>query len=218
MDATKRPGDPAATRRPGGGTRARSSTTPPAGAGAGATGTSATAPPGRVRAAVTGLVQGFALLASGLLAGTFAYGAVNVVPSFNAVPLDVRLTFHAAMMRMNEPVMRTAMALAIIGALALAVMSRGAPRLLAAGSAVLGVSSLLITLLGNVPLHQDIKRWAAAGAAPAGHEQVLRQWETFHGFRTATGLAAFLLIITVAVLARRTRAGADIPRWQNRSP
>ncbi|MFC6079652.1 DUF1772 domain-containing protein [Sphaerisporangium aureirubrum] len=161
------------------------------------------APPARVRAGVTGLFQGFALLTTGLLAGTFAYGAVNIVPAFNAVPLEVRLTFHSAMMRLNEPVMRTAMALAIISSLGLALASRGLPRLLPAGAAVLGLGSLLITLLGNVPLHQDIKRWAATGSAPPGHQEILRQWDTFHAMRTATGLAAFLLIIVAAVVLHR---------------
>ena len=53
------------------------------------------------------VVGALALLFTGLLAGAFGYGAVNVVQTFKAVPLDVRLTFHTAMMKMNGPVMQT---------------------------------------------------------------------------------------------------------------
>jgi uncharacterized membrane protein len=143
-------------------------------------------------------VQGFALLAAGLLAGAFAYGAANIVPTFAAVPLDVRLTFHTAMMKVNEPVMQTAMALAIISSLTLAVVSRGLPRLLAAGGSMLEVTSLLVTVFGNVPLHREIRQWAAS-SAPAGYQEILQRWETFHTIRTVAALAAFLLIVIVVV-------------------
>ncbi|MFB4284152.1 MULTISPECIES: DUF1772 domain-containing protein [unclassified Nonomuraea] len=160
-------------------------------------------------------VQGIALLATGLLAGAFGYGAANVVPTFNAVPLEVRLTFHTAMMKVNEPVMQSAMALAILSSFTLAVMSRGLPRRLAAGAGVLALTSLLVTVFGNIPLHADIREWAAT-TAPAGYAEILRQWETFHTIRTLTGLAAFASLIILAVFAppaRRARtASPGAPR------
>jgi hypothetical protein len=77
------------------------------------------------------IVRAVALLSTGPLAGAFGYGAVNVAQTFKAVPLDVRLTFHTALMKMNGPVMQTTMALAMISALVLAILVRNAPRLLA---------------------------------------------------------------------------------------
>ncbi|WP_327393124.1 hypothetical protein OG533_30945 [Streptomyces sp. NBC_01186] len=55
------------------------------------------------------LVQGLALMSTGALAGAFGYGAANLVPTFNAVPLDMRLSFHAQLMQMNGVTMHGAM-------------------------------------------------------------------------------------------------------------
>ncbi|MEU4406459.1 DUF1772 domain-containing protein [Streptosporangium sp. NPDC023963] len=147
-------------------------------------------------------VHGAALLATGLLAGAFGYGAANVVPTFGTVPLDVRLTFHTAMMEVNEPIMQSAMALAILTSFGLAVVCHGLPRRLALGAGALTVASLLVTVFGNIPLHAHIRRWAAAASAPAGHTEILQRWELFHTIRTLTALSAFALIISIAVLAR----------------
>ncbi len=146
-----------------------------------------------------GYIHGAALLATGLLAGAFGYGAANVVPTFRAVPPDVRLTFHTTLMNVNAPIMQSAMALAILTTFGLATARR--PRLpsLAAGALVL--ASLLITLFGNVPLHSQFRRWAA-GSVPAGYAEVFQRWELFHTLRTLTALAAFTLIVIAAVVAR----------------
>ncbi|MEV5413475.1 DUF1772 domain-containing protein [Thermopolyspora sp. NPDC052614] len=144
-------------------------------------------------------IQGAALLATGLLAGAFGYGAANVVPTFRAVPTDVRLTFHTTLMNVNAPIMQGAMALAILTTFGLAIARR--PRLpsLAAGALVL--TSLLITLFGNVPLHPRFREWAA-DSAPADYAELFQRWELFHALRTLTALAAFALIVIAAVVAR----------------
>ena len=59
-------------------------------------------------------VKAFTLLSTGLLAGAFGYGSVNVAYAFRIVPLDVRLTFHTALMQVNGVVMQTLMAMVII--------------------------------------------------------------------------------------------------------
>jgi uncharacterized membrane protein len=146
-------------------------------------------------------VQAAALLAAGLLAGAFGYGAANVVPTFGAVPLDVRLTFHTAMMKVNEPVMQSAMALAILSSFGLALVSRGLARRLATGAGALMLTSLLVTVFGNVPLHAHIRQWAATSVAD-GYAEILQRWEIFHTIRTLTALTAFVLIIIIAVSTR----------------
>ncbi|MCG5214663.1 DUF1772 domain-containing protein [Streptosporangium sp. KLBMP 9127] len=145
------------------------------------------------------LVTALALLSTGLLAGAFGYGAVNVATTFNAVPLDVRLTFHSALMRMNGPVMQTIMALAALSSLALALLTR---RYLAGVASVLAVLSFLITRFGNVPINGQIKVWAV-GTAPADHAEILQRWETFNVVRTLTAFVAFVLIITLTVRPQR---------------
>ncbi|MGO1051422.1 anthrone oxygenase family protein [Crossiella sp. CA198] len=142
-----------------------------------------------------------ALLSGGLLAGAFGYGAVNVATTFNAVPLEVRLTFHSALMQMNGPVMQTTMAAAALSALALAVLCRGLPRVVGALAGLLVVGSFLVTRFGNVPINGQIKVWAVSGP-PAGYAELLSQWETFNVVRTVAAVLAFALIGWLVVSRR----------------
>ncbi|MEV4493460.1 anthrone oxygenase family protein [Micromonospora coxensis] len=147
-------------------------------------------------------VRGLALLFTGLLAGAFGYGAVNVVQTFKAVPLDVRLTFHTALMRMNGPVIQSTMALAFLSSLVLAVLARGAARRVAASASVLVAVSFLVTRLGNVPINGRIKVWAVSGAPP-DHAAILRRWELFNDIRTVAALVAFLLLLALVTAPLR---------------
>jgi uncharacterized membrane protein len=149
-------------------------------------------------------VTGLALLSTGLLAGAFGYGAVNVQTTFNAVPLDVRLTFHSALMHMNGLVMQTTMALAALSCLALALLARSGQRYLAATAGVLAVASFLITRLGNVPINGQIKVWAVT-TPPPDYASILQRWEMLNVARTTTALAAFMLIIVLTVRANPAR-------------
>ncbi|MEU4701551.1 hypothetical protein [Nonomuraea dietziae] len=63
-----------------------------------------------------------------LLASAFGYDAANVIPTLGAVPLDVRPTFHTMMIKANEPVMRSAVALAILTPVAAGRGSRRSAR------------------------------------------------------------------------------------------
>ncbi|MGW5863806.1 anthrone oxygenase family protein [Streptomyces sp. NPDC055239] len=146
----------------------------------------------------TRVVQGLALLSTGALAGAFGYGAANLVPTFNSVPLDMRLSFHTQLMQMNGITMQGAMGISALSTLALATMTRGASRRLATGAGILVVASFLITRLGNVPINGRIKRWAAT-SAPADHAQILDRWEAFNYARTGTAFAAFALLIFLSL-------------------
>lgn len=144
------------------------------------------------------LLLGLALLATGLLAGAFGYGAANLVPTFNAVPLDMRLSFHAELMKMNGITMQAAMAVSTLSSLTLAALTHGRARLIAATAAVLTLASFLITRLGNVPINGRIKRWALT-TPPADHAEILQRWELFNNLRTLTALTAFALLITLTL-------------------
>lgn len=144
------------------------------------------------------LLQGLALLATGLLTGAFGYGAANLVPTFNAVPLDMRLSFHAELMKMNGITVQGAMVVSTLTSLALVVLTRGRARLLAGAAALLTLGSFLITRLGNVPINGRIKEWAVT-SAPADHAEILARWELFNNLRTLTALAAFVLLIVLCL-------------------
>jgi uncharacterized membrane protein len=155
------------------------------------------------------LVLGLALLSTGVLAGAFGYGAANLVPTFNAVPLDMRLSFHSQLMQMNGITMQGAMGMSALSALALAAMTHGASRRLAGGAGLLAVASFLITRLGNVPINGRIKSWAAT-TAPADHAEILARWETFNYARTGAAFVAFALLILLSLLPlRRSRSAQD---------
>ncbi|BDT95682.1 DUF1772 domain-containing protein [Nocardia sputorum] len=145
------------------------------------------------------LARAFALLPAGLLAGAFGYGAVNVLYAFRRVPLDVRFTFHTALMSVNGVVMQSLMGLTILSTLVLAIRSTGRSRMLAATASVLAVAAFLITRLGNVPINQKIKVWAISGP-PADYAEILGRWEAFHFARTACALVAFLLVVATTLL------------------
>ncbi|MEU9318236.1 DUF1772 domain-containing protein [Streptomyces sp. NPDC048295] len=155
----------------------------------------------------TRLFLGLALLSTGLLAGAFGYGAANLVPTFNSVPLDMRLDFHTELMKRNGITMQAAMAVSALSALGLAVLTRGRPRILAATAGLLTVASFLITRFGNVPINGRIKQWAATGP-PADHTKVLHRWVLFNDARTCTAVAAFAILICVA-LRRADRRAAE---------
>ncbi|MFE5401240.1 anthrone oxygenase family protein [Streptomyces sp. NPDC056580] len=140
------------------------------------------------------VTKAIAVTATGLLAGAFGYGAVNLGPTFWSVPLETRLSFHAELMKMNSPVMLTAMGTATAGSLALALQTRGRERLLAAGATALTATSFLVTRFGNVPINARIKTWAVT-SAPADHVEILHRWDLFNRTRTATAVAAFVLLV-----------------------
>lgn len=162
------------------------------------------------------LIIGLALLSTGLLAGAFGYGAVNVATTFNVVPLDVRLTFHSALMRMNGLVMQTAMALAALSSLTLAALTRKVPRRLAGAAGVLAVVSFLITRFGNVPINGQIKVWAVT-TPPANYAEILQRWEYYNIARSLTSLAAFVLIIGLALRIGTTGPTSDGRRRELRA-
>ncbi|MEU9865463.1 DUF1772 domain-containing protein [Streptomyces sp. NPDC047971] len=144
------------------------------------------------------LATGLALLSTGALAGAFGYGAANLVPTFDAVPLETRLSFHTQLMEMNGITMQGAMALSALSTATLAIMTRGTPRRLAGAASLLTLASFLITRLGNVPINGRIKQWAAT-TAPHDHAEILNRWEAFNHARTGTAFAAFSLLILLAL-------------------
>ncbi|WP_051194043.1 DUF1772 domain-containing protein [Nocardia jiangxiensis] len=151
-------------------------------------------------------VRAAALLFPGLPAGAFGYGAVNVLYAFREVPLDVRFTFHTALMRVNGPVMQSLMGLAVLSTLLLAVRSAHRQRWISASASALVIASFVVTRWGNVPINQQIKRWRV-DALPADYTEILRHWELFHFTRTGCALVAFALVIT-AVIGSTTAHGA----------
>lgn len=152
-----------------------------------------------------GPVRVSALLSSGLLAGAFFYGAVNVVYAFRHVDPQTRFTFHSALMDVNGVVMQTLMGVTFFGCVLLAVRERGNGRRIAGTAAALALAVFAITRLGNVPINQQIEQWAVA-TPPENYRALLARWETFHFARTACAVTAFVLLTSGTLLTGSDRA------------
>ncbi|MGR4883740.1 anthrone oxygenase family protein [Streptomyces sp. LARHCF249] len=153
------------------------------------------------------LVHGISLLATGLLAGAFGYGAANLVPTFNAVPQDMRFDFHTELMKINGITVQSAMVISTLSALTLALLTHGRTRALAATASALTLASFLITRFGNVPINGRIKQWAVNGPEP-DTAKLLQRWELFNDARTITAAAAFTLLVALALRNGPTEAAA----------
>lgn len=147
--------------------------------------------------------QLIALLSTGMLAGAFIYGLLNVVPTFYEVPVSVHLAYRRQLMGHNSITMQSLMMAAIIAPLwyaAVAGLSRSA-WLLAIGSGLLALTSLLVTRFGNVPINQLIKNWSP-DQLPVNWSATLHTWDNFNLIRTLAALGCFISFIAATLLFR----------------
>lgn len=139
-----------------------------------------------------------AVLASGVLAGAFAYGWLIVFPTFFDVPTDIQLRFRVPLMARNAPLMPPLMAAVLVSCAALAVLARGWERLVAGLAGASALACLLVTYFGNVPLNQQIKTWDPE-ALPADATNLLYQWNIYNDLRSVAAMVPFLLVATVVL-------------------
>jgi uncharacterized membrane protein len=143
-----------------------------------------------------------ALVATGLLAGAFMYGLLNVVPTFYDVPVNVHLIFRTRLMNHNGVTMQFLMGASIIAPLWYAAVNRYSLPVtgLAVLSAILALTSLLVTRFGNVPINQIIKTW------PPDHPPVnwiaqLNAWDKYNLIRVLAALGTFISFIIATFLS-----------------
>ncbi len=137
------------------------------------------------------LTRFIALIATGLLAGSFFYGYVNLVPAFYEVPVNIHLIFRVQLMNHNGITVQTLMGFSIIAPLVYAYLFRNKFALLAAG---LALTSLLVTRFGNVPINQLMRTWPP-DAPPANWQDLLHTWDNFNLIRTVAGVGCFISML-----------------------
>jgi uncharacterized membrane protein len=137
-----------------------------------------------------------ALTAAGLLAGSFLYGCLNLVPTFSEVPLQVHLVFRVQLMKHNSVVMQLLMAVSVLAPLwyAITVWQNRPAALLIIVAATFALTSLLVTRFGNVPINQVIKTWSATHP-PGDWKILLERWNTYNIIRTGAAIACFLTLL-----------------------
>jgi uncharacterized membrane protein len=160
----------------------------------------------------TRIAGAVALLATGLLAGSFLYGRAIVVPTFASSALDVHLAFRVELMKRNAGIMQALMGSAIVASGWFALTLAGRARAVSAGGAVLALTALLVTRFGNVPINLEIKRWVAGTLAP-DYPARLHAWDVFNDIRTAAALGAFVSVVVAAGLRTGGRHGQSATRW-----
>lgn len=147
--------------------------------------------------------QFIALAATGLLAGAFVYGLLNVVPTFYEVPLRVHLSYRTQLMNHNSMTMQSLMVASIITPLWYAYVGRSsAAPVFAIVSGLLALTCLLVTRFGNVPINQQIKTWSP-DTLPDNWAIILRTWDHFNLVRSLAALGCFISCILAALVRNR---------------
>ena len=134
-----------------------------------------------------------ALAATGLLAGAFMYGLLNVVPTFYEVPVNVHIIYRTRLMNRNSVTMQFLMTASIIAPLWYAVVNRYSLPVtgFAILSAILALTSLLVTRFGNVPINQHIKTWPP-NHPPVNWIAILHTWDKYNLIRVLAALGSFI--------------------------
>jgi len=125
---------------------------------------------------------------SGLLAGLYFAYAVSVMPALKAMD---DTTFVTVMNRINVVIVNPLFLTVFLGApaacVALLFWEQDA---LTIATAVLGVVTLLVTVVFNIPLNNAL----AAGGSRDGFE---RPWVLWNAVRTLTGIACLVCVLLV---------------------
>ncbi len=136
------------------------------------------------------------LLSTGLLAGAFFYGTLNVIPALYDVPIDVHLKYRVPLMNHNAVYMQLLTAIAIIAPVWLAIISKQIirQRIYAFSAGAAALISILVTRIGNVPINHLMRTWNAT-EAPANWPGILHQWDIYNYIRTGFAITSFVLIV-----------------------
>ncbi len=138
------------------------------------------------------LIQLITLALSGLIAGTFFYGTFCVLPAFYEVPSTIHLGFRTTLMQHNKFLVVSAIGFNFVYYINIRKTGKAATACLLALACTL--ASLIITRFGSVPINIVMKTWEAA-SPPADWLTILKKWDLYNAIRTATSIAAFILLL-----------------------
>lgn len=142
-----------------------------------------------------------ATLATGLLAGAFLYGLLNLVPTFYEVPIEVHLRFRTQLMNHNSFSMQLLMAISIVIPLWYAAVNKDQKKvmILALLASAMALTALLVTRFGNVPINYLIRGWSE-GQPPNSYYYHLKRWDMFNLIRSIAAIASFISFISATQL------------------
>lgn len=149
-----------------------------------------------------------ATISTGLLAGSFLYGILNLVPTFYEVPLDVHLSFRTQLMNHNSVTMQLLMVTSIVMPVWFALVNKHTRWVLLISllSATFALTALVVTRFGNVPINQMIKSWSAS-SLPANWRDLLHSWDLYNLIRSTAAVSSFIAFISATHLAVLKKKG-----------
>jgi uncharacterized membrane protein len=142
-----------------------------------------------------------AIILSALVAGMFSGPWAALSISMKTFTPEVFLAIVDRMNRNMAPVMTILMPanlLAIVTVLLLSLHVQPKTFYLSAIALVLFLTSLLVTILIEVPIVQQIATWTPA-TLPANWQQLRDRWLRFHVVRVAAGISSFVLLVVAAL-------------------
>lgn len=138
---------------------------------------------------------------SALVTGVFWGPWVGLSRSIKTFEAEVFLAIGHRMIRNLAPIMPLLMPAAILSIVPVLVISfHGRPLAFyftLAGFALLS-AALLVTLIVEVPIDDQIKKWTVATLPDHWHD-LRDRWETFHVIRTVACLAGLFLLLIGAI-------------------
>jgi len=159
-----------------------------------------------------------ATLATGLLAGAFLYGTLNLVPTFYEVPMNVHLRFRIQLMDHNSISMQLLMAISILTPLWYARVNRDVKKVVVLSllAAAMALTALLVTRFGNVPINFLIRKWSDTGL-PSDYQYHLKLWDNYNIVRSTAAIASFILIIAATQCTALKRSSMESARLKKGS-
>ena len=142
------------------------------------------------------LSNALALFTTGLLAGTFFYVKIIILPTFWDVSTNIHLHFRFALMQHHDAVFQTLIALSILSSswFTWRIRTLGQISVFTGFAVLLGITTYLITYFGNIPINNQLKLWLET-SVPENWVSILKSWDFFHTCRTATAIGSFLMIL-----------------------
>ena len=142
-----------------------------------------------------------AIVLTGLVTGVFFGPWLGLSRSIDQFSPQTFLAIGKRMIGNLRPVMPVLMPLAILSVVAAAVVLRPASVCgfwLTIAGLIFFLCALLITLIVEVPIDNQIRRWTLE-TMPAEWEEIRDRWERFHALRTFASIVAFVLVTAGAV-------------------
>lgn len=142
------------------------------------------------------------LIAAGLLAGNELGSLLNVHSAFDDLDVSTRIRAEQAITERYGPLMPFFMSGAIASFLPVlwwTFRARLFPFLLSAGGLVFFVVMLAVTLIGNVPINDDLIDLDPASSTETAFDDLRTRWTRLHVIRNALDIAGLLVTVAAAL-------------------